>query len=242
MPFPKFDRVVYEKNPLVGVTFQAKFPKFLAIETEQPASFQKIIMGDYPIYEQQNVVQIILGSGMQDGAQQPTEIQGRMYIFRSLDKVWALTLGGDQVLLSTRVYKHWDEFKDRLKTFLNAFFQFYRPPMFTRIGLRYQNLILPWELGLDGHGWKDLIQPYIAGELASGLQDDEIVSRQTVATIKLGNGNLLLLRHGLVTHKETQRLAFLIDGDFYSDNQRGADFDGTLEIIEQLHASAEQVF
>ena len=72
-------------------------------------------MSDYPIYEQQNVLQIILASGMPDGAQTPTEMQGRIYVFRSTDKVWALSLGGDQVLLSTRVYTHWDEFKDQLK-------------------------------------------------------------------------------------------------------------------------------
>ena len=125
---------------------------------------------------------------------------------------------------------------------MKAFFQFYRPPIFTRIGLRYQNLIRPWEIGLDGRSWKDLLQPYIAGELASGLQDAEIVRHQTVATIKLDDDNFLLLRHGLVTHKETQRPAFLIDGDFYNDKQRGADFDGTLGVTEQLHAYSERVF
>lgn len=240
MPFPEFERVIYEKNPLIGVSFQAKFPRFLGIEVEQPAPFQKLIMGDYPIYEQQNVLQIILASGIQEA--QPTEIQGRMYVFRSSDKVWSLFLGSDQVMLSTRVYTHWDEFKDRLKILLDAFLNFYRPPMFVRIGLRYQNLIRPWELGLEGHPWKDLLQPYIAGELASGLEDAEIVSHQTVATIKLGNDNLLLLRHGLVAHKETQKPAFLIDGDFYNDKQRTTDLDGTLDATEQLHTDAERVF
>jgi uncharacterized protein (TIGR04255 family) len=242
MPLPDFDRAIYQKNPLIGVAFQAKFPRFLTIETEQPAPFQKLIMGDYPIYEQQNVVQIILASGAQDGAQQPAEVQGRMHVFRSTDKVWSLSLGSDQILLSTRVYSHWGEFKDRLKILLDAFFEFYRPPMFIRISLRYQNLIRPWELGLDGHRWKDLLQPYIAGELASGLQDAEIVSRQTVTTIKLSDNNMLLLRHGLVTHKETQKPAFLIDGDFYNDKQRTADLEGTLDVTEQLHTDAERVF
>lgn len=241
MPFPEVERVVYRTNPLVRVAFQAKFPKFLAIETEQPAEFQKVIMGNYPIYDQQNVLQVILGSG-HDGSQQPAEIQGRMHVFRSSDKIWTLMLGGDQVFLATSVYTHWGEFKDRLRAILSAFFQFYHPALFTRIGLRYQNLIRPEELGLDGHRWKDLLQPYIAGELASGLEDPEIVARQTVTTIKFGDGDALLLRHGLVTHKDSKKPAYLIDGDFYNDEQREADFDGILEITERLHENSERVF
>ncbi len=63
MPFPEYERVVYQKNPLNEVVFRANYPKLLMIETEVPASFQKRVIGDYPIYEQRNVLQIVLGTG-----------------------------------------------------------------------------------------------------------------------------------------------------------------------------------
>jgi uncharacterized protein (TIGR04255 family) len=66
MPFPAIERVIYKKNLLNEVVFQARFPRFLPIEAEPPSEFQKLVIGDYLIYEQRNVIQIILGSGQEN--------------------------------------------------------------------------------------------------------------------------------------------------------------------------------
>ena len=62
MPFPAIKRVIYKKNPLAEVIFQARFPRYLPIEAEPPAEFQRRLITDYPNYEQHNVFQIIFAS------------------------------------------------------------------------------------------------------------------------------------------------------------------------------------
>jgi uncharacterized protein (TIGR04255 family) len=156
MPFPAIERVIYKKNLLNEVVFQARFPRFLPIEAEPPSEFQKLVIGDYPIYEQRNVIQIILGSG-QENLPPASEIQGRMHAFLSRDKVWTVILSGDIISLSTRVYIHWEDCKVRLQKALEAFFRIYRLAFFTRLGLRYQDVIRPQELGLEGKPWSSTL-------------------------------------------------------------------------------------
>jgi uncharacterized protein (TIGR04255 family) len=104
MPFPAIERVIYKKNLLNEVVFQARFPRFLPIEAEPPSEFQKLVIGDYLIYEQRNVIQIILGSG-QENLPPASEIQGRMHAFLSRDKVWTVILSGDIIFPQLKRYQ-----------------------------------------------------------------------------------------------------------------------------------------
>ena len=242
MPFPDYERVVYQKNPLNEVVFRANYPKLLMIETELPSSFQKRVIDEYPIYEQRSVIQIVMATGA-EGLPTPTEVPGRIHIFVSADRIWTVQLSSDSISLLTRRYVRWEEFKERLNKILIAFFTEYRIPILLRIGLRYQDLIQPERVGLAGRPWRELLQPHIAGEFHSGaLVDADITARQTWLNINLENGDKCNLRHGTVTHKDTQRSAYLIDSDFYNQEQRKADQDGTLAIADRLHFNSGRLF
>jgi uncharacterized protein (TIGR04255 family) len=244
MPLPDFERVIYRRNPLIEVVFQARVPRYLPIETESPSEFQKLVIKEYPIYEQRSVVQWIVASSPQEAGGVPSsEIPGRMHAFISADRVRTVIISGDGVLVTARKYERWEEFKVRLRLALEAFLTVYSLPLITRVGLRYQNVISREALGLGGRPWRELLQSHIGGELFSAaLSEEDVLARQTLLTVKLQDQDLLLLRHGLVTHKENQRLAYLIDGDFYNEAQRTADLNGTLHVAERLHANSGRLF
>ena len=192
------------------------------------------MVNEYPIYEQRSVFQLVLAASPQEARAPPSEISGRMHAFISADKVWTIVIGGDGLILSTRRYERWEDFKQRLRLALEAFLAIYRLPILTRIGLRYQDVISRESLGLDGKQWRELLQPHIAGEFLDGaLSDDDVLARQTLLTIKLRDKDMLLLRHGLVTHRDNHTLAYLIDSDFYNEEQRTADPNGTLDVAER---------
>jgi uncharacterized protein (TIGR04255 family) len=241
MPFAEADRVIYRKNPLVEVVFQARYQKFLPIETELPSEFQKRLIAKYPMYEQRNIFHILLAVSPQEGLP-PAEVPGRIHAFISSDKIWTVSLSSDALTVSTVKYVRWEEFRARTQEALEAFLAVYTLPIFTRLGLRYQNIIRPEELGLEQR-WEMLLKPHIAGEfLGAGIEHGDIIARNTVLTAKLGNGDMMLLRHGLVSHKETQTLAYMIDSDFYNEEQRTTDLNGTLDVAERLHANSGRLF
>jgi uncharacterized protein (TIGR04255 family) len=241
MPFPAIERVIYQKNPLIEVVFQARVPKYLPIETETPSDFQKLVVREYPIYEQRQVLQIVLAPFPQDV--RSSENAGRIHAFVSSDRIWTISLSGDGVVLAASKYVRWEEFKDRLRTALDAFLSVYPLPIFTRIGLRYQNIISRETLGLKDRQWHHLLKPYIVGEIGPGAIDEAQVSaRQTLATVGLNDGDALLLRHGLIKRIANEEVAYLIDGDFYNEAQRKADLNGTLEVAERLHTNSGRLF
>src|SRR5208337_5683462 len=95
-------------------------PKYLPIEAEPPSDFQKLVVKEYPIYEQRNVFQVVLASPQESRAA-PSEISGRMHAFISADKVWTIIVSGDGLVLSTRKYERWEDFKARLHRAIEAF-------------------------------------------------------------------------------------------------------------------------
>jgi uncharacterized protein (TIGR04255 family) len=242
MPFPAVKRVIYDKNPLAEVIFQARFPRFLPIDAEPPVEFQRRLIADYPNYEQRNVVQILFAS-TQEGRPLPSEVTGRMHLFSSKDRLWSVTLVGDYFSVSTKRYERWEEFRGRMEAVLKILLGIYQFQIFTRLGLRYQDVISRERLGLETKKWSELLQPYIAGELTTKQSaEDVIISRETVLTMKLDSGDALLFRHGLVLHAQTQKVAYLLDSDFFNEEQRTADVDGTLKVADRLHANSGQFF
>src|SRR5690349_19499339 len=129
MPFPAVKRVIYNKNPLAEVIFQARFPRFLAIDAEPPAEFQRRIIADYPNYEQRNVVQILFAT-TQEGRAPPSEVTGRMHLFSSKDRFWSVTLVGDYFSVSTKQYVRWEEFRERMETVLKIVLGIYQFQIF----------------------------------------------------------------------------------------------------------------
>src|SRR6266436_6603026 len=108
MTFPPIQRVIYDRNPLIEVVFQVRFPRFLPIETEPPSEFQKLIFQRFPHYEQRQLFQIVLSAGPSE--QQPSEIQGKTHAFLTADRISTITLASDSLAFSCSKYTRWDDF------------------------------------------------------------------------------------------------------------------------------------
>ena len=240
MPFPHVQRVVYGKNPLIEVSFQVKFPRFLTIETEPPSEFQKLVIGEFPIYEQRQVFQFSISVG---NAPERSEVHGKMHAFQSADRNVSITLASDSLSVSCSRYDSWEDFLPHVTRALDAFYRTYRLPISTRIGLRYVNVIARDELGLSDQPWSALLQSYIAGAfLGPSLSEADFQAKTTILTARLSDGDHVLLRHGLVTQNETKKVAYLIDSDFYNEEQRDVGLDTTLAVASRLHTNSGRLF
>lgn len=223
MPFPDSPRVIYQKNPLTEVICQLSFPAILRIDSEVPANFQGKIQEQYPIYQEAQGANLKLNF-----PQELAQVVGNTlslksgratYQFLSADKKWKITLTRETLSVSTVEYKRWEDFKHHLETAFNAFVEEYKPPFFTRVGLRYQDLIQRSTLGLDDVSWSELLSKPIAGELSAPEIVDRITHCINQLTIRLDDeGGMILLNHGLVSNEKSEDL-YLIDSDFLTEQK-----------------------
>src|SRR5262249_49115477 len=101
-----------------------------------------------------------------------------------------------------------------------ALLELYAPAFYSRIGLRYVDVIRRSVLELDGVGWGELLQPWIAGALAEpGISQDVAYA---VSDLLIGLSELnanVRVKHGLVLHQENQEPSYLVDADFFEESQ-----------------------
>ena len=212
MPFPPSKRVIYSKNPLVEVICQVRFPAVLRIDSEVPADFQDRVRDRFPIYREE-VEPLDLPKQFSDliGARLPSSRVIRA--FHSEDENWSLTLNRESMSVSTKKYETWEEFKTYLEPPLRALNEVYQPAFYSRVGLRYRDLINRVALGLGDCKWPALLKSDIAGELVSQDLIGQInsTSRQILISLTPGPGQVLL-QHGLTDEDSGQ--CYIIDCDF----------------------------
>jgi uncharacterized protein (TIGR04255 family) len=248
MPLPDAERVIYQRNPLVEVVSQLRFPQILKIIHQDPVDFQDAIRAEYPILEISRGLLVIDSTGGQaQGASYRDTADAQKvdttYFFKSDDLQWQVSLSGSFIALSTKNYKQFEDFRHRFKAVLDVFERIYKPSFYSRIGLRYQDLIVRSSLGLEGVTWSDLIQAHIAPELQiSDLADMVIASTKTLV-MQLGTGQVAF-RHGLVEAKDEENRtepAYLLDADFFSEERVGVG-NYVWERLNEYNQSARKLF
>ena len=169
MLFPETPRVIYQENPLVEVICQLRFPLLLRIDTEPPADFQEALREEYPKLKVEKSLGINISV---QGNIPPPGPTGLKYEFASEedDPIWKVVLANNFLALTTQRYQRWEEFRERLEKLITTLVEIYRPNFFTRIGLRYQDLIVRSKLGLKDYSWTDLLEPPHCGGV--GQSDD----------------------------------------------------------------------
>jgi len=241
MVFPKAPRVIYKKNPLDRVICQLRFPPILRIDTGIPAQFQERIRKEFPDFCEKE--ELILPQQIRQ--EFPVELLGRImpsqtknYEFSSENAVWKVNLTRTFIALSTMKYRKWEEFKDRLDGPLKALVEIYEPGHFSRIGLRYIDIIKRSELNLDGVDWNELLQPYILGLLGSTPVNKHIQGLEGKYEIRLDNeGAIARIITGLVD--QDKEVCFLIDTDFY--DIRKTDTSEVVNKLENFHVLASRL-
>jgi uncharacterized protein (TIGR04255 family) len=241
--FPDSPRVVYTSNPLEEVICQLKFPPILRIDSELPAALQDELRGEYPLLVENAATPIELPGAIAKvlAAELPGFSGNRVYQFASADDVWKISLTRDFLAISTRLYRHWDEFRKRTEIALRALVSLYHPAFFTRIGLRYRNVISPLTLGLRDAQWRELLQPHILGELASPEVAPAIRYASRDVLIALDEaGSQVRIRHGLNKPALEPDASYVIDSDFYFENR--TEINDALAKLDLFHWNAGRLF
>lgn len=244
MLFPQFQRVIYEKNPLAEVICQLRFPRILRIDVELPAAFQDRIREEYPEVSQSSTVELgqlppefaaIAGIDKALGAGQ------QRYDFASPDGAWRVSLTSHFLALTTSDYRRWEEFKKRLSGPLSALREIYRPAFFTRVGLRYQNVIHRSELDLKDVAWNALLQDHVLGELSTPRFEQAALHVARDLLLQLDeHGDRVRVQHGFARAGQDPEICYLIDGDFFIERQTEPGY--ATDILDRLNKESGKLF
>lgn len=243
MDLPEFERVIYKRNPLVEVVCQLTFPPILKISHQQPVEFQDEIRFQYPHFEttKAQVPAEILEIVQQFGLPVQNDIA---YSFKSEDKKWNISITKDFIAINTSSYERYEQFKQRFEEALEIFERIYKPSFYTRVGLRYQDLIIRSKLGIEDKKWSELIAKHIASELHDPNLSSSIQLIVKNLILRTENGRINL-NHGLVAVKESQdsgdEIAYLFDADFYTEQNIKGNRD-VWNVLNQFNQSAGRLF
>ena len=249
MAFPESPRIVYQRNPLLAVICQLRFPPILKIETQTPAGFQERIRQEYPLFqERRNEGALALPPEILKAmGEDASNLLGsfavagmKAYDFATPDQAWRVSLTRDFMAFTSRRYTRWEDFRARLVRVIDALNEEYSPSFCVRIGLRYQNAIKRLDLRLGESPWADLLRPHIAGTLAS----DEVSSLvQRVATdvaMRVEDWNVRI-RHGFAVQGEAvDPNVYVIDSDFFAEER--TEVSHAVERLDHFNREAGRLF
>jgi uncharacterized protein (TIGR04255 family) len=219
MRFPESERVIYAQNPLVEVICQARFNRLLRLETEVPAAFQLELIESYPVLRETNTLSGALPPQLaQLVGLEPGTVGQRAFDFISEDGAWRVSITSHFVALSATDYRRWDDFRPRFAKVLDAFVKVYGISTFTRLGLRYRDLIQRSKLGLQGREWSELLSRGVAGELREkGFEKDaKHVGKELVLDLDFDSASVRLY-HGFARVQDSSENCYLIDADFFRE-------------------------
>ena len=236
-------KYVYEKQQIIEVICQLRFPTILSIDTDVPSAFQDTIRARFPRYEvrEENLPN---PGGMK---------KQKNHSFISADGSYKLSLTQNFIALSTMRYSAWEDFASWLDEPLMHFINVYKPAFFERIGLRYLNGFSREALGLEGRRWNDLVQTRYLGVLDDDdIDESSILKCGTDAEMKLSGGCAVKIHAGpgfvkraIRTPKGLHQVQepkprFIFDQDLYRAGK--LDIQEVPAALDSLHGHADRLF
>ena len=167
----------------------------------------------------------------------PTEIRGMIqgfgmpqvpltYSFKTENQTRTISLTQDSISVSERQYRQWSDFRGEIERAEGILREIYAPAFYTRVGLRYRDVLDRSHYGLDSIPWSELLNPIFLGVLGSQEIAQDLVQQsqsQVLLTIPDVDGGQVLLQHGLVAREGEEPSVYLIDADFYTQNRCHSD-------------------
>lgn len=173
----------YKRNFLRQAVCEFRFPTLMELgEPRPPASLVTALRKEYPHLELANEVTLGFGGG--------TSGSNNAHIFRSAKLTWTVTLKQSVLTIETTAYTNYAHMKERVLHVVDAASKIIDSDFFTRVGLRYINVI---DSGTDPtDGW---INPVLVAPIRSG---DFLGVQEYAGKLQLGapDGGCLL-QHGI---------------------------------------------
>jgi uncharacterized protein (TIGR04255 family) len=239
MSFPESPRVLYQKNPLVEVICQLRFPTILEISAEEPAAFQKKVRSRYPLYnkEESRIAIPKELAGLLAAFPVPKPSDALTHKFLTEDSRRFISLTRDFLAISEQQYHRWEEFRQEIQHAQSALEDTYQPAFYSRIGLRYRDVIDKVKLGLREKAWDTLLNPAFLGVLGAPEVRDDVQQSRVQAVIRVSEvqGGFLHLRHGLGALTPDNPEAYVIDVDFFTEDREATqDVFAVLDTFNRL--------
>jgi len=223
---PRVPSVRYKRNFIKTAVCELRFPTILELDRRPPSEFQAKIRKIYPFYEGQLLEQAGMGGSEEI-------LKERRYLFRSKDQRWTVTVRNFSIALETSSYVDFGDFFSRFKQILNNAKELIDADFFTRIGLRYINLVPIEDDNLDGWINPDLIRPAIGGVLGKPDKFNSAIHGT------LENGQFLM-KHGLQQEQGAGANAqkkYLLDFDYASENVEMAAVESRIQSFNEMNFS-----
>ena len=153
----------FSRNFLKQAVCELRFPTLMELgEQRPPASFVKALRKDYPHLDMNNEFKLGIGSAQAGSS--------NIHILRSLKGNWSISLKENALTVETTNYTGFEHLRARILQAVEATKGFIDSDFFTRIGLRYINLLR--SENDDVTNWINpvLIEP-IASEKFTGIND-----------------------------------------------------------------------
>ena len=247
MTFPESPRVIYKQNPLEEVLCQLRFPTILAIKTVDPAAFQNEIRSSYPLYSKEGDDSLLSGVSLglpKDVANIVSQLpiakvgEGVTHKFLTENSARFISLSSEFLAVTETDYRRGEEFKGQIKLAVDAVEAQYHPSFYSRIGLRYVDIIDKSKIGLAEATWDSLINPAVVGMLGAADIGDMVQEIRSVVVMELDRevvvGGMVRVRHGIVKGDDDAE-AYKIDVDLFTGERSEADdVIGTLDIFNGL--------
>ncbi len=242
MPFPEVNRVIYKNNPLDKVICQFRFPTILKIESEIPALFQERIRHIFPKFTELSEIKFqisadIKNKGVNEDLNEYFQTgKTNNFEFLTEDEEYKLNLTRNFLTLSSNKYSRWENFREIFDVPIQALLDVYHPKHFTRIGLRYIDVICRSKLGENDTPWIELIRPEFLGLLSNIEIAENINSLENRYELNLlENNGIARIISKLVHEPGSDESCFMIDSDFFTHNKTEIDdFDRVLNHFNSM--------
>lgn len=237
MPFPHSERVIFEINPIQEVICQLRFPTILAIGTQSPAAFQDKLRQDYPLYEQEETVFPRELSDIISKLPVPKPTEGIIHKFLTADSERYISLSPEFIALSESSYVRWEYFRQEIERAKQALEEIYKPAFYTRIGLRYRDIVDREKVNLADASWHELLRAPMIGMLGDPEVAALVDGIQSQVSVKLDEapGAFATIRHGLVQVSPSKQQVYVIDTDLYSTERKSTnDVFDTLDRFNRI--------
>ena len=241
MSFPLTRRQSYSKNPIQEVICQVRFPTILEISAKPPADFQNLVRQNYPLFEERRPGLSGATKGMPDEIAKlleslpltnPTVPE---YKFSTADKDKTIAFSQDFLAFTSMTYDRWENFLAGFQYAEAAFKETYGPAFYSRVGLRYQDVVDRGELGLEACTWGQLFNPEFTGILGADSIGEAVEETRTEALIRLSGGSgVVRIQHGFAKRTSDDYIVYSIDADFFTSDRTEIDHVGqTLDIFNR---------
>lgn len=218
----------YKHNFLRQAVCEFRFPTLMELgDPRPPPSFVTALRKEYPTLELASELTLGIGGGSNGS--------NNSHIFRSTKLNWIVSLKQSAFSIETSAYTNFAQMKERIMRVVEAASKVIDSDFFTRVGLRYINVI---------NNSNDPVNGWINPELVSSLNSGNFSGIQEYAgklQLTASDGGCLL-QHGLRLNQHPSKgilPEYFLDTDTYRNEVSLVDTEAALDAI---HAQSFDIF